>query len=178
MSYPLLTADGKWMVGRVKDRLIRYDIVARKMIDVEGAADFLPLRYVSALGKVMIVRHERTPLGKLYRSDFRLLDAATGKSEEVRPDDRVWLQPLRRFFQATKEKDVVWAAFSDKSKYTMVGRYDTKKLKFLNWFRVETLQFESDQMWVDEDAGWVYAIFDGQVVRVPVDHGVYENWGS
>jgi hypothetical protein len=182
----ILSSDGRWLVGRLDGRLIRYDLTDRRLMpgaDLATVHEYLPLRWIEPLKKVLLVYHEWVPVGKSYHCRFRLLDPATGKVEEPpRPLDRdVWLQSMRRPFQSSRQPDVVWVAFHDqpmygRSGYTMVGRYDLKKLEFKAWTRVQTLRFDSDTMWVDEGAGWIYAIDGGQLFRVPLNREVYKDW--
>jgi hypothetical protein len=178
--YPILTPDGRWLVAVSNDQLIRYDLEARKTFalnDPPELARFLPLRRVPDTQKVLLVRHNPTPTGPSYQTDFRLLDPTTGKAEKVDPDAQVWLQPMRRPYQPSRDAGVVWVAFADERyHYTMLGRYDTRRLRFRNWTQVNSLQFTSDRMWVDEDAAKIYVINDGHLLRLPLDAEVYKDW--
>jgi len=182
----ILSSDGRWLVGQLDGRLIRFDLTDRHLMpdaDLATVRAFLPLRWIEPLKKVLLVHHEWTPVGRSDNSRFRLLDPATGKVEEpAHPvEPQVWLQSIRRPFQASRQPGVVWVAFHDqprygRSGYTMVGRYDVKEFEFKAWTRVETLQFDSDTMWVDEDAGSIYAIDGGRLFRVPLNREVYKDW--
>jgi hypothetical protein len=50
----------------------------------------------------------------------------------------------------------------------MLGEFDTKKFYFFGWTKIDSLEFDSDSMWIDDSSKKVYIVFRGQLVQMPL----------
>lgn len=184
IAYQLVTQDEHWLVGTLDDKLICYDLVNRKMVPIdspETVANFFALDYLPNSKKVLLVRPwQEGPREPPWRLDpkYRLFDPATGRTEEVKgPGGAEHLrQRMHRPFQPTSQPGVVWVSFGKGSDYTMLGRFDTKSFGFRNWTRIDSLDFESDNVWVDESTRRIYIVYRGHLLRLPLPKEVYADW--
>ena len=100
---------------------------------------------------------------------YRLLDPATGKTTKIEYMDcwAQWGQPMSRPFQPASERGIIWVAFSIGSGFGTLGRFDTQKFHFRNWIQIDTLDFDSNHVWVDESARKFYVVYRGQLCGSP-----------
>ena len=177
-GHPVVSGDGKWVVASRSDQgwakphsIVRVEVATGKVMEMDlgGRGEGEPYILLEQVGKVLV--SHRTREGK--ETKFYLVDAATGKYEEVQGE--FW--PLMesgafRPLQATGRKGEVWAAKMDRrNRETVVGRYDLGKFAFEAVRRVPRLDFSSREMWVDEKECWIYATVNGDLLRVPLAGG-------
>jgi hypothetical protein len=190
ISHQLVTQDGHWLVGTLDDKLICYDLVKRKTVPIdspETAARFYALDYLPISKKVLLVRpwpegpREPSPLPRGYGllpPKCRLLDPATGTTGEAKDtgDAKYLRQRMHRAFQATSQPGVVWVSSGERVVYTMLGRFDMQTLRFRNSIPIDSLDFDSDQVWVDESTRRIYVVYRGHLLRLPLPKEVYDDW--
>lgn len=179
---PLLTLDGKWVVaakaetdwGRPND-VIRFNLKTGReyRVNLSPAEQFEPEAYLSAHGKVLLrrardendVREAAGPAAP----EFYLLDASTGQTQLVKGVFEPLLQEGNRFLQPTGSPDEFWVAVPDRQKnQTRVGRYSLRDFSLQALLVVPHLIFDSTQMWVDEAGLKLYIIYEGQLLRLPL----------
>ena len=103
------------------------------------------------------------------RSEYFLLDPATGIARTVAGDFRPLRQTGTRFLQPTEKPDEYWAAVPDEQKnHTQIGRYSVKDFSFKPVMVVPQLIFDSMTMWVDAGKAKVYVVYKGQLLRLPL----------
>lgn len=73
-----------------------------------------------------------------------------------------------RPLQPTGGPDEFWAAVPDREKNeTRVGRYSLRDFSFRTALVVPHLAFGSTSSWVDETAGRLFVVYEGQLLRLP-----------
>lgn len=179
---PLVTADGIWVVaakadtdwGRPND-VIRFNLKTGReyRINLPPAEQFEPLAYLAIHGKVILRRardgdDDRDTAGPAS-PEFYLLDAATGQTQMVKGIFEPLLQVGNRFLQSTGRADEFWAAIPDRPKNrTQVGRYNLRDFSFETVLVIPHITFDSMSMWVDEERMRLYIVYEGQLLRVPL----------
>ena len=190
ICHQLVTPDGQSLVGTLADKLICFDLVKRKTIpidDPETASNFYALDYLPVQKRVLLVRpwksgpHELPPLPPGYGllpATYRLLDPATGKTSVANNTGDVehLRQPMHRPFQPSSQPGVIWVAFGKGNDFTELGRFDTKSLRFRKWIRIDSLGFDSDDVWVDEPSRKIYVVYRGHLLRLPLPKDVFDDW--
>jgi len=185
-SGALATPDGKWCVAAkteegkawdVPNGVVRIDLSTKQMIPVslKAADNFDVITYLPARGKFLLRRardyqsaNGRPPVGP-ERAQYHLLDAASGALERIQGDfEGLGGKELRPLQKATKPGCVWMARYWNEggSQHgTIVGIYDLRNFKFQAIRKVEGLNFDSMEMWVDEDAGFIQAVVNGDLIR-------------
>jgi hypothetical protein len=178
---PIVTDDRKWVVVGKSDSdwsepnyIVRLNLQTGRefRIKLEPADDFIPITFLSSLGKVLLRRargeHASKPVGPDHH-EFYLLDAATGETRLVSGNFEPLLQPGYRFLQRAEKPDEYWAAIPDEAKNeTQVGRYNVRDFSFKQVMVVPHLIFDSMTMWVDASKGKVYVVYKGQLLSLPL----------
>lgn len=186
ISHQLVSPDGHWLVGTLDKKLVCYDLNQRKAVpidDAETVSSFYASYYLPDQHKVLLIRPEQVPPRSYEHwqpeAVYRLLDPATGKTSKIERMDywAQWQQHMSRPFQPTLRPNVMWFAVKGPG-HTMLGRFDTKTFRFLNWTRIEPFEFDSDHVWVDEPAKKFYFIFRGHLLRLPLPDDVLKDWSQ
>jgi hypothetical protein len=129
--------------------------------------------YVAAHGKVLLRRARDDGDTKESSGppapEFYLLDAATGRTQTVSGVFEPLLQQATRPLQPTGRPEEVWAAISDREKNeTRVGRYSLRDFSFRAMLTVPHISFDSFRMWVDEAGAKLLIVYNGQLLRIPL----------
>ena len=131
--------------------------------------------YVAAHGKVLLRRAKEESQSSRDKSvgpdkpEYYLLDPATGGTQLTEGDFEPLRQEGRRLLQATGRANEFWAALPDRTKdQTQLGRYDLKSFSFQPILLLPKIVFDSMSMWVDEAAGKVYLVYEGQLLCLPL----------
>ena len=180
---PLITPDGRWAVvaktdssWAVPNYVVCLDLAKGTFYRLKAPAanKFYPTAYVTAHEKVLLARtrgQESPGQGPQAEgpgtTEFLLLDPATGILTDVTGEFAPFLGGSQYPQQPAKTRDEVWAAiYRPDDETTEIGRYNTRLFTFLKELSVPSLQFGSDQMWVDEQEGKVYAAYRGHLLRM------------
>ncbi len=173
----VVSSDGRWAAARIYDdetgmKLVRIDLVSRRQYDVvfDGRMPS-PVVWVSGVNKFLLAN----PVNDYYeeylllaRRDPKWLDPVSGKVT----DASGMVEPLlQQTFRPLQKASVggYWAAMPDKkTNETKVGLYDAMAMKFTPKITIPSIQFSSMEMWVDEKTSFVYFVYDGHVIRVPM----------
>lgn len=173
----VVSSDGRWAAARIYDdetgmKLVRIDLVSRRQYDVvfDGRMPS-PVVWVSGVNKFLLAN----PVNDYYeeylllaRRDPKWLDPLSGKVT----DASGMVEPLlQQTFRPLQKASVggYWAAMPDKkTNETKVGLYDAMAMKFTPKITIPSIQFNSMEMWVDEKTSFVYFVYDGHVIRVPM----------
>jgi hypothetical protein len=183
--WPVITPDRKWaLLAQCKDTwaepnfAVRVDLNTGKSfrLDMPQADRIKPLSYVAERGAVLVVRfqesqhsNDRKPVGP-KTPEFWLVDASTGKAEivhgEFAPLEDLGPRPLQ---VATKEGRFWAAIYRETEKATDIGTYDPAEFAFSPVLSVPGLNFNSQQIWVDEAEHKAYISYKGQLLRLSME---------
>ncbi len=167
-AHPVLSADGKWAVTTRSDEgwAHPYSLVRVKL----ETGEVVPLEVARGEGEVITRVGDRVLVE--WNETFQLVDAVTGKMEEVKGEFRPLLRQTRPL-QPTGKEGEVWAAIEPEEmpdgkaeKVTSLGKYDMNSFRFVPVGEFPGLSFSSDKMWVDGDK--VYVLVESDVLRMPV----------
>lgn len=185
-SNPVATPDGKWVVLAKADDswsepnyVVRFNVRTGRefRVNLEPADDFKPVIFLPVQNKVLLRRARNTeqtssakPVGP-ERPEYYLLDVATGETRLVKGE----FSPLsdvrsgERFLQATDKPNEFWVAIPNPGKdQTQVGRYNLKDFSFKPALVVPHISFDSLSMWVDGNQQKLYIVYQGQLLRLPL----------
>lgn len=165
-----VTPDGRWLIAVKRNRnaagdLLRIDLKTRATtkIDVEGWT--YPIVVEPLTGRIVIptFRDNRKIYEvKLYTPSTGKLEAGVGEFEPLKHQNYRSLQPI------AGTANEFWAAIPDpEAKKTRVGRYDARSFKFTSLMELPEIVFNSTNMWVDENSGWLYIAYNGHLLRLP-----------
>jgi len=176
---PVTTPDGKWVVAAKADKnwappndVIRYDLQNNKeyVLGIPAAENFEPISYLPTQKRILLFRS-----GKLrgeetsIEPEYRLLDSESGESEIVNGDFEPLDQLTYRPLQASCKKGFKWAAIRDRTcQGTALGLYDMQEFVFDPVMLVPFLNFNSMDMWIDEENEIVYLTINDDLVRFPL----------
>ena len=135
------------------------------------ADQFDSVAYVAAHNKVLLrrARDEEKKSSDPEEPEFYLLDVATGRTQKVTGEFAPLLQEARRSLQSTGKPIEYWAAIPDReNNRTRVGRYNPRDFSFQPAFDVQQLTFNSFSMWVDEKEAKLLVVYEGQLLRLPL----------
>lgn len=182
-SGPVVTPDGKWVVAAKTDSdwgvpnfVVRFNLQTGReyRVNLAPADQFDVVVYLPLQGKVLL-RRAKDSEGSSSKSagpespEYYLLDAATGLTQKVSGEFAPLLEESRRFLQATRAPAEFWAAIPNRDQdQTQVGRYNLKDFSFQPVLRLPHIAFESMSMWVDEQAGKLYVVYQGHLLRLPL----------
>ena len=169
---PLATPDGKWCVvpktqdGKMWDApngVVRINLTTKEVIPValEPTDTFDVLTYLPKKGRFLLRRYRDAVV------EFHRLDAASGALEPILGDFEGLKNQMLRPLQVATKPGFVWMARWN-APNNEIGLYDMNAFKFQMVRQVEGLSFESTEMWVDEDAGCIYAVVNGDLIRTPL----------
>ncbi len=124
------------------------------------ARAFVPARQQILLSDQAPFRH--APTGKSF-----LLDPATGKLQSIKGELRPLLQNAVRPLQPTGKPNEVWTSLYDETKRaTLIGRYHLATFTFVSALELPGFGAQITELHVDEAAGKVYFVHDGNLLRV------------
>jgi hypothetical protein len=189
---PVASADGRWIVAaRVlgetwaqPNDVVRINAVTRMVTPLElaPADNFNPVTRLPQSGKILVHRVRDTPIPGVEpdqgpeKSEYHLLDPATGKLERVKGEfgplhDESW-----RRLQPADSPGVVWAAVpiydNDEPKSVRIGRYDLRTFAFTKVVEIPGMSFTSMNIWVDEKEHVVYLAVNGDLLSIPLPENV------
>jgi hypothetical protein len=174
LSWPLVIGS-KWVVGSQTGEKhlqtpLRFDLRTRRSAKIPiPPADYIQaVAEIPAPGKILIACHEDHYLSPT-KTDFYLLDPATGANQLIKGEFRPLQQQTFRPLQPVDGSAEYWAAIPDeKSNQTQVGLYDVRKFAFTSLLELPEIKFDSMQMWADEPAGKLYIAYNGHLLRLPL----------
>ena len=190
--------DGRWVLKVDKhEDLECYDTVKKVRVaiaDEQTRMKYLPLHFVEARQAFILARFSVNPFSPELRTWFhgyRLLDPATGRSQSLASEPgggywspangaegwkaELWLQRLPRRMQPVKgEPKLVWAASPEDyfPPSCRVGYYDAKDSCWLGCQSIPFFQFQTKDVWVDEEGQKIYAIYAGHLLAFPLDKDI------
>ena len=184
--------NGQWVVvytyvDESGPKLVRVNLVNGREFPIElpEYMTYLPVAYVPTLNKVLAVQQNEHDDGE-YEGDpdaepddtvgddpgpgeMLLVDPLTGATGPVSGEFRPLTQQTYRPLQKTARLNEFWAAIPDIEKNeTVVGIFDTKTFGFKTLLRVPKMTFNSMNMWVDEAELYVYFVYRGHLLRMPL----------
>ena len=191
-SDAVIVPNGQWVVvytyvDESGPKLVRVNLVNGREFPIElpEYMTYLPVAYVSTLNKVLAVQQNEHDDGE-YEGDpdaepddtvgddpgpgeMLLVDPLTGATGPVSGEFRPLTQQTYRPLQNTAKLNEFWAAIPDiENNETVVGIYDTKTFGFKTLLRVPKMTFNSMNMWVDEAERYVYFVYRGHLLRMPL----------
>jgi hypothetical protein len=193
LSMPVISSNGRWVVARRFSEeegdvsVIRYNLLTKRSykVEVEGYGELRPSCYIASLGKFLLVSRpysdeeysgnneddeEEESADEPRSIQYYLLDADTGVITPTAAEVRPLIQQTFRPLQSTGRPNEYWAALSFNQKHeTVVGKYDSRLLKFTPVRKLPKINFNSMRMWIDEAEGKIYFVYNGHVLRLPLN---------
>lgn len=183
-SNPVITRDGKWVVVAkareswdVPNHVVRINLQTGRefRVRLEPAVDLTPVVFVPTQNKILVrsginldSARSTQPAGP-KGTKYYLVDAATGETQPVTGSFAPLELKGHRFLQPTEKPDEFWAAIADEAKQqTQIGRYNVKDFSFKLVMLVPHIAFDSMAMWIDASQQKVYLVYNGQLVRFPL----------
>jgi hypothetical protein len=175
---PVITPNGRWFVaikwvteeGKTTKQLIRRNLQSGEEFMVTSQQNEFShqLEYVAAHGKVLVlnfgIQIKAEPRIQTY-----LLDPGTGTIQPVKGEFHPFINPVSRALQPAGAANMFWAAIDDWEKNaTKFGRYDTKNFVFTPLLEFTEMILNSDDIWVDGDAGKIWFVYQGHLLRLPL----------
>ncbi len=174
----LLVAGRRWVLGSQTGEnhlqtLRRFDLRTNRLLNTAvPAADYVqPIAEIPETGKVLIACYETNYL-QPSKTDFYLLDPATGAAQPVKGEFRPLQQQSFRPLQSVAGSTKFWAAIPDeKLNRTQIGMYDAQRFEFKSLADLPEIKFDSMHMWVMDFAGEsarkVIFAYNGHLLSLP-----------
>jgi hypothetical protein len=175
---PVISANGNWLLiskqTEYQQNLVRINLSTNKEYQLK-----LPVEIPSSRGEVFIPALNKMLVfvGYYYKSEdgedsgsegnHYLLDMETGVFQIVKEDAEPLAQQTFRRLQPTTNLNEFWVAKKG-DKFTEIGRYDSKLLKFKPLIKLPEIEFDSMNMFVDETEQKIYFVYNGQLLRFPL----------
>lgn len=185
---PVASADGRWIVAaRVlgvtwaqPNDVVRINAGSHMVTPLElaPADNFNPVTRLPQSGKILVHRVRNIPIPGVEsdqgpeKSEYHLLDPATGKLERVKGEFRPLHDESWRPLQPAGLPGFVWAAVptydNNEPKSVKIGRYDLRTFAFTKVLEIPGMYFTSMDLWVDEKAHVVYLAVNGDLLSIPL----------
>lgn len=182
---PVATANGRWaIVTKYSDDegtgLVRVKLATGKEFEVltENYPITRAVAFVPAIGKVLVTgyndeEYDHHGYGGKTDDDNRnyfWLDPETGAIQPVSGEVRPLGQQKFRSLQPTAAAFEFWAAIPNlKKNETDVGIYNSKTLTFKSTLKIPRINFNSMDMWIDEQEGKIYFVYNGHLLALPLN---------
>jgi len=181
---PLLSRDGRWLLAAARggktwmgpNKVVRVDTRsgAVRAVAIPGADEVDPV-VVTPEG-VLVERAsadaDALPAGTKItgpaKPEHFVVDPATGRARKVEGDFDPLAWESAHVFQSAGG-DRIWALeWDDAMQASLLGQYDLRRFAFAPMMELRGLQVGSGDIWVDEPAGRVYAVYRGHLLRFPL----------
>jgi hypothetical protein len=177
---PAISTDCKWaLLAKSKgswvepNTLVRVDLSNGKVLAVAvPEADTLePVAYVPEQRRFLAYRAKDEPTDSHKpvgpdAPEYWFVDPETGKGELTYADVRPLAHVGERGLQPTNTSGEYWAALpSDNNGGTDIGIFDTKVLKFVRKTHIPDLRFNSQALWVDQQANIAYIVYKSHLLQ-------------
>ncbi len=185
MSTPLVSLDGRAIVVDKTDLrswghssyFARIDLQTRELsrVEIPTANEMLPM--LPTPGGILVKRARADPRGLPSDWNFQgpesaeyyLLDSGSGAVKKVEGNFEPLPYELVNPLQATASGKI-WASSADWQKgKSVIGRYDLKQFTFTPVRVLHGLALRTNDIWVDEQAAKVYAVYMGDLVRFSLE---------
>ncbi len=139
-------------------------------VDLPPADTLRVITYLPEKERFLLIRSCKEGKDRAENPEYYTLAPETGELEKVSgifwPLSRLASRPL----QQVSDSPLYWAAIhgrlSGGKPGTTVGQYDRETFSFYPLIELPTLYFQSDNMWVDEQEGKIYAVIGEDLVRI------------
>jgi hypothetical protein len=163
----IVIPDWNWLVAQKIEtdipEIVRIDLRTNKETKVRTDDFNYLITVVPASGKILFSR----PRGD--EEEHVLWDPASGEMEIVKGEFKPLEDQTVRKLQSVAGSSEYWAAIPDEeNNRTTIGRYDAQKFVFKPIFVLPEISFGSMNMWVDEGAKRIYIVYEGHLLRVPL----------
>jgi hypothetical protein len=184
LAMPILSADGRWIVAARADRgwaapnhLVRIDTMTGRVsrIAIPAADNLDPV--IPTVDGVLVMRArddpgalpERTDLTGPVTPEYFLVDPTTGHTRRIDGElDPIPYDSAAPFQSAGGDK--IWAVRRKPGTDTSIlGRYDLRRFFFSPVTELPDLPVSTGDVWVDEAAGKVYAVYRDDLLRIPLE---------
>jgi hypothetical protein len=174
----VVTPDEKWLVTikmLTKENqpavltLVRLNLQtgAEQPISSPANVQLWPRAFVPAQQQILL--SDQGPFDSRPAGNYFLLDPTTGKLQSVKGEFRPLLQTVKRTQQPTSKPNEAWASlYDDNKRATLIGRYNEANFTFAPILELPEMGSQIHDFWVDEAAGKIYFIHDGNLLRVPL----------
>lgn len=186
-SYPVVSPNGRWVVAcKLVEgdgyRTVRINLLTNReyLVETDDYMAELPFVFIPSLNRVLVGPFERdyeeydgheeeeasAESEAESGSSYALLDPETGAvlgaRGEVRPLVQTTFRPLQQ--RALYE---FWAAIPD-TNATVIGIYNTRNFNIKPVLKLQKMDFDSMDLWVDESEGKAYFVYRGHLLSVPI----------
>jgi hypothetical protein len=175
---PIISDNGAWVLVtkqvEYEPTLVRINLATNKEYKLKIPADGQSIRgevFIPAINKMLVFigyyyEHDHESEGE-KEGKYYLLDMETGIFQPAKEDIEPLAQQTFRRLQPTTNLNEFWAA-KQGDRYTEIGRYDSKLLKFNPIIKLPEIEFDSMDMYVDETEQKIYIVYNGQLLRIPL----------
>lgn len=184
---PVITANGNWVIATkevdYEQILVRINLLTNKETKLKSPNDLPNIQaevFIPALNKMLVFvgynyqTDEYDGDGDIQDSrknqkegDYYLLDVETGVFQAAKGEISPLTQQTFRSLQPSANPAEFWAAIRG-DKFTEVGHYDSKLLKFRSLLKLPQIEFDSMEMYVDEKESKIYIVYEGHLLRIPL----------
>lgn len=182
-SNPLITANGRWVIASKDDDdagsgLVRINLLTNIEFKIESDEhpDSTAVAYIASINRVMLGGYDHGEHGYYHGEggaasgrSFSLLDPETGVIQPTRGEVRPIAQQKFRPLQQAGNAFEFWAASPNTRKNeTVIGIYDTRTFTIKPLVRIQKINFDSMDMWVDAAEDKAYFVYEGHLLAVPL----------
>ncbi len=174
----VVSPDNRWLVVAKEDKksgwenLVRINLQTNEeyRVSLELSYEFDVIAYLPAHNKFLIrqTKFVKSQPDRLFLTF--LLDAETGKLEKITGnfDPLLYQDQDRKPLQSTQKPNTFWVAKHDFKGTAQFGIYDTNSFTFQVLATWSDIEFDSNDMWVDEDAMKIYFVYGGHLLALPL----------
>lgn len=183
----VVSSDGKWCaVAKALGTswatpnivvLINLETHETTTVDLPPADTFKVVTYLPEKERFLLVRFcdkgKDRPEDCPEDPEYYTLAPETGQLKKVSGEFRPLSPRSSRRLQKVSDSSLYWAAISgmlDEGRTgTQVGHYDREEFRFQPLVEIPGLYFKSDQMWVDEEGGKVFAAIGRDLTKIELN---------
>jgi hypothetical protein len=145
-------------------------LVREKLPLAKVDALITPANPLSSRGRVLVKRYRFEDGDKIIgpaTPEYWLADPVTGTAEIVKGEFAPFEEYTFRKLQPAQGPGAYWAAIPDRNaNQTTIGIYDEENFSLQPVMTVPDVLFDSRHIWVDQQAGQLYIIYKGHLLRV------------
>ena len=180
---PVVTRNQKWIIATKDDSerpiwksIVRIDTKTKKeyRVNIPKATCLYPSTSLPGLDQVLIVRCKAAYTSKENDPspdppEYYILDPASGDTRKVTSEIRPIMHQQNRYLQPSTVDGQYWAAIPNKNTgSTEVGLFDPNNLSFKHVMYIPSIQFYSNDLWVDEDSAVLYLVYEFELLQIPL----------
>jgi hypothetical protein len=184
LASPVLSRDGRWVLAARAQKtwaepndLVRIDTRSGRIqrVDIPAADNLEPI--ITTPQGVLAVRFRDdadalgpgTKVTGPEKPEYFVVDPGTARVRKLDGGDFTPIPNDSRHPFQPAGPDTIWAAKWDEAmQASLIGRYDLRRFAFTPVMELRGLRVGTDDIWVDEPAARVYAVYGGHLLRFPL----------